>query len=203
MNDFCFFQTGKNGKNTTRFNGRNLNHQDSTKHDTINGISEVFLTGSKKGKSDVNMLKAVQGGGRGYFMHRTRTGISFSNRGPIANCRIVRPRSVPIGVNAAPDQQLLIGLTLMPNAYQDKKVSRVFPNIRYKTTHHKSDALFSVGFISAPVHHTGVVWLKTASAPWFSMERLLGNNSILFVLITMASAAFVAATRAMPLMLGN
>jgi hypothetical protein len=172
MNDFCFFQTGKNGKNTTRFNGRNLKHQDSTKHDTINGISEVFLTGSKK-------------------------------RGPIANCRIIRPRSVPIGVNAAPEQQLLIGLTLMPNAYQDKKVARVFPNIRYKTTHHKSDALFSVGFISAPVHHTGVVWLKTASAPWFSMERLLGNNCILFVLITMASAAFVAAARAMPLMLGN
>jgi hypothetical protein len=201
MNEFCFFQTGKNGRNTTRFNGSYLRHQDSTKHNTIDGISDVFLTGSKKGKSDIHLLKAVQGGGRGYFMHRKRTGISFSNRGPIANCRVVRPRSVPIGVDASPDQQLLIGLMLTPDAYQDKKVSRVFPNIRYKTTHHKSDALFSVGFISAPVHHTGVAWVRTASIPWFHMEWRLCKKCIFLIFIAAFFAA--SASASMPLMIEN
>ena len=203
MNDFCFFQTGKNGRNTTRFNGRYLKHQDSTTNDTINGISKILCTGSKKGRSDKNILKCVQGGGRGYFMHRERTGIPFSNRGRIADCRIVRPRSVPIGVNAAPDEQLQVEITLTPNLFKDKKVSRVFPNVRYKTTHHKSDALFSVGFISAPVHHTGVVWVRTASIPWFPMEWKLGKKCMFLVIIAMTTVFFATSTKTIPLMLEN
>ena len=200
---FAFFQTGHNGVGTTRFNGKSMCHDDSTVNNTIDGTSKIYMTGSAMARSDKIILKAVQVGGRGHYFWRKKTGTSFSYRGPISNVQVVRTRQVPNNVKATKEQQLKVELMLMPVLFHDEKVSRVFPNVFRKTTHHKSDALFSIGLISAPVHHNGVIWYRDAAVPCFWREWCFGNSCIVLLVIALTTAAFSASADAIPLLLEN